>query len=64
MADIVCKHGCYPWCPECGDLRDGPPCETCQEWHKTGRHCDLRAMWECDCPKCQGMCECEEDLDD
>lgn len=22
--DPVCQHGCWPWCPSCGDLREGP----------------------------------------
>jgi hypothetical protein len=28
-----------------------------------GRDCTKEVYLECDCPKCQGLCECEEGID-
>jgi hypothetical protein len=34
-------------------------CKHCVRWTLTGRPCTLASHGECDCPKCQGMCECD-----
>lgn len=33
-------------------------CKACRAWAKTGRPCTAQSHGECDCPKCQGTCEC------
>jgi len=38
------------------------PCRYCQIFHDLGRECTAVPFGECDCPKCQGFCECEEDV--
>jgi hypothetical protein len=33
-------------------------CKPCQKWKRTGRQCSWM-LGECDCPVCQGLCECD-----
>jgi len=35
-------------------------CKYCKKWAKTRRPCTAIPLGECDCPKCQGLCGCEE----
>lgn len=34
------------------------PCKRCKEYFARFR-CGVAINHECDCPKCQGLCECE-----
>jgi hypothetical protein len=35
-------------------------CKYCREYHLSlGRNCTAM-LGECDCPKCQGLCECRK----
>lgn len=36
-------------------------CRDCIRWDLTKRYCTNAIHGECDCPKCQGLCECEND---
>ena len=37
-------------------------CEYCIKFFETlGFTCTMDTLMECDCPRCQGMCECEEE---
>jgi hypothetical protein len=40
------------------------PCKFCKKWKKTGRPCSAEALGECDCPVCQGLCECHDYVGD
>lgn len=31
-------------------------CKHCLAWQQTGRQCTIQTHLECDCPKCQGLC--------
>jgi hypothetical protein len=35
-------------------------CKSCVRWAMTKRPCTLSSHGECDCPKCQGLCDCED----
>lgn len=36
-------------------------CKHCRKYFiKLDRKCTLNAYGECDCPRCQGICECED----
>jgi len=35
------------------------PCEPCNEFAAKGYRCTKTSHGECDCPKCQGFCECD-----
>jgi len=39
-------------------------CNTCDMWAATGRPCTMASYGECDCPDCQGTCECMDVLYD
>jgi hypothetical protein len=34
-------------------------CKHCEKFHALGRYCTAKSHGECDCPKCQGFCECK-----
>lgn len=36
-------------------------CEACEEFFERYR-CSRTSHGECDCPKCQGLCECEREV--
>lgn len=39
-------------------------CQHCREFFdEMGLHCIANIHGECDCPKCQGYCECNEGYD-
>lgn len=42
----------------CEEEREETECTACRAWAKTGRPCTAESHGECDCPKCQGLCNC------
>jgi len=36
-------------------------CKSCSTYFGNGRHCNADRFGECDCPKCQGLCDCEDE---
>jgi hypothetical protein len=37
-------------------------CQNCKDWDALERPCTLASHGECDCPKCQGTCDCTHDF--
>jgi hypothetical protein len=53
------KAGLIEWREKLWHLAT-PKCPACVEWAATNRPCTAAIYGECDCPKCQGLCSCEE----